>query len=303
MPGPSAAPGRCSSGSSSPTSPTRSSPGIVEAVSAAARSRGYNVVLGHARGRAREAVALKGVLETRHCDAIILLGDMRGQPRVLREVGESRVPSVSLAGGPRRDATLSSVDVDDRHGITAVMEHLVELGHERIAYIGPQPYGDFAARRTAYLELALMHHLDFHRGYDVVAENDAGSGAAAFQALMALRVPPTAVMAATDVIAIGALNAAYRIGVDVPRDVSVTGFDDLELTGFMVPPLTTVRMPVVAMANAAVSAAIALVERAPGDGEPQNFVFQPELVVRESCAPPAGSERSSSQRPLPGDRR
>ena len=271
-------------------------PGIVEAVSAAARSRGYNVVLGHARGRAREAVALKTVLETRHCDAIILLGDMRGQPRVLREVGESRVPSVSLAGGPRPDTSISSIDVDDRQGIAAAMEYLVGLGHKRIAYIGPRPYGDFPARRTAYLELALMHHLDYHRGYDVVAENDAGSGAAAFQTLMTMRLPPTAVIAATDVIAIGALNAAYRLGINVPRDVSVTGFDDLELTGFMVPPLTTVRMPAAAMANAAVSAAIALVGRAAGDVEPESHVFRPELVVRESCAPPRGAERSPSRR-------
>jgi DNA-binding LacI/PurR family transcriptional regulator len=274
-------------------------PGVVEAVSAAARSRGYNVVLAHARGRAREAVALKAVLETRHCDAIILLGDMRGQPRVLREVGESRVPSVGLAGGSGHGAGITTVDVDDRHGIAAAMEYLVGLGHERIAYVGPRPYGDFTARRTAYLELALAHHLDFHRGYDVVAENNAGSGAAAFASLMALRVPPTAVVAGTDVIAIGALNAAYRAGIAVPGDVSVTGFDDLNLSGFLVPPLTTVRMPAAEMANAAVSAAIELVGRAPGEIEPASHVFLPELVVRESCAPPAGSDRTSPTRPSP----
>lgn len=268
-------------------------PGIVESVSAAARSRGYNVILAHARGRAREAVALKAVLETRHCDAIILLGDMRSQPRVLREVDESRVPSVTLAGGSRPDASITSVDVDDHAGIASVMDYLVGLGHERIAYIGPRPYGDFPARRTAYLELGLTHRLDFRPGYDIVAENDAASGAAAFGTLMALEVPPTAVMAATDVIAIGAVNAAYRLGIAVPRDVSVTGFDDLALTGFLVPPLTTVRTPAMAMANAAVSAAIALVGRPVGEEPPMNHVFRPELVVRELCAPPAGRVQPS----------
>ncbi len=271
-------------------------PGLVEAVSTAARDRGYNVVLGHARGRAREAVALKAVLETRHCDAIILLGDMRDQPRVLRELGESRVPTVSLSRGSRRDVGVAAVDVDDHHGIAAVMEYLVGLGHTRIAYLGPRLYGDFPARHTAFLELTLANHLEFHRGYDVATENNPASGGAGLRSLAALRVPPTAVMAATDLIAIGALNAAYRIGLDIPGDLSLTGFDDLSLSGYMIPPLTTVRIPAVEMASAAVAAAIALVGRPPGADEPANQVFLPELVVRESCAPPPGPDRPSAIR-------
>ena len=269
-------------------------PGVVAAVSAAARARGYNVVLGHAHGRAHETVALRAVLETRHCDAIILLGDMSDQPQILKELGDARVPAVSLAQGSRRVDGMTTVDVDDEFGIRLVMDYLVGLGHERIAYIGPRPYGDFPARRSAYLDLMRLHGLRVRRGYDVRTANSAGGGASSFQSLLALAMPPTAVVAATDLIAIGALNAAYRAHLQVPDDMSVTGFDDLGMAAFTVPPLTTVRMPSAAMADAAVSAAIALVGKMPGKQESANHVFQPELIVRDSCAAPAGRAGSSS---------
>jgi DNA-binding LacI/PurR family transcriptional regulator len=262
-------------------------PGVIEVVSSAARARGYNVVLGHAHGSTSEAVALKAVLETRHCDAIILLGDMRDHPRVLAELGEARVPSVSLGRGPHRDDGTPSVDVDNQHGIWSVMDYLVGLGHASIAYIGARPYGDFPARREAYTEFMRQHGLRIRRGYDRHTTNNAQGGAIAFQALLSLSVPPTAVVAATDVLAIGALNAAYRAGISVPVDVSVTGFDDLAIAGFTVPPLTTVRMPSAEMATAAVAAAIALTGHGPpGAAAPRSSIFRPALVIRESCAQP-----------------
>jgi DNA-binding LacI/PurR family transcriptional regulator len=263
-------------------------PGMIEAVSSAARARGYNVVLGHAHGRASEAVALKAVLETRHCDAIILLGDMRDHPQVLAELGEARVPTVSLGRGSRHDDGMPAVDVDNQHGIWSVMDYLVGLGHERIAFIGARPYGDFPARRAAYAEFMRRRGLRVRRGYDRHTTNDAEGGAAAFRALASLPVRPTAVVAATDFLAIGAVNAAYRAGIRVPADVSVTGFDDLGVAGFTVPPLTTVRMPSAEMATAAVAAAITLAGHGPPDAsKPTSSVFRPELVIRESCAPPA----------------
>jgi DNA-binding LacI/PurR family transcriptional regulator len=262
-------------------------PAVIEAVSDAARARGYNVVLGHARGRGSEAVALKAVLETRHCDAIVLLGDITDQPKMLAELGEARVPTVSLSRGFRHDPTTPSVDGDSRQGIRAALEHLWSLGHQRIAYVGPRQYGNFPARHAAYVEFIREHGLRVRRGYDLHAQNSAQAGATAFEVLMAMPEPPTAVVAATDFLAIGALNAAYRAGLRVPDDVSVTGFDDLAISSFTVPPLTTVRMPTAQMATAAVAAAIALVGQSPTDGEtPTALLLMPELVIRESCAAP-----------------
>jgi DNA-binding LacI/PurR family transcriptional regulator len=239
-----------------------------------------------AGGSTSEAVPLKAVLETRHCDAIILLGDMRDHPRVLAELDDARVPSVSLGRGPHRDDGMPSIDVDNPYGIWSVMDYLVGLGHESIAYIGARPDGDFPSRREAYTEFMRQHGLRIRRRYDRHMTNNARGGATAFEALNSLPVPPTAFVAATDVLAIGALNAAYRAAMNVPVDVSVTGFGDLAIAGFTVPPLTTVRMPSVEMATAAVAAAIALAAHgSPGAGAPTSLTFRPELVIRESCAP------------------
>lgn len=261
---------------------------MIEAVGDAARARGYNVVLGHARGRGSEAVALRAVLETRNCDAILVLGDSADRHRMVAELGAARVPTVSLVRGSRHSDATPSVDVDNRHGIQAALEHLVSLGHRQIAHIGAGPYGNFPARHAAYLEFMHAHRLRVRRGYDQHATNSPQGGADAFDALVALAEPPTAVVAATDYLAIGVLNAAYRAGLRVPDDISVTGFDDLAISGFTIPPLTTLRMPARELATAAVAAAIALVEREPAEGEEPNALeFKPELIVRGSCAPPS----------------
>src|SRR5688572_10454898 len=97
--------------------------GAIEALSVEAMARGYNVVLGHAHGRADEALALTAVLETRHCDAIVLLGDMQDQPRLLADLKDSIVPVVALWQGSSPLA-VPTVDVDNRAGVRAALEHL-----------------------------------------------------------------------------------------------------------------------------------------------------------------------------------
>jgi DNA-binding LacI/PurR family transcriptional regulator len=270
------------------------SPGLVEALSAAALSRGYNVVLGHARGSAREAVALRSVLETRHCDAIIILGDLREQPRILAELAETGVPSVNLGRGP--DSGGVSIDVDNRAGVRAIMEHLAGLGHSRVAYVGARAYGDFPARRAAYLDFMEERGLAVPRRYDQRIDNSPEAGAEALRSLLDIRPRPTAVVVATDLMAVGVLFAAHEAGLAVPDDMSVTGFDDLPIAGFTVPPLTTLRMPSTEMATAAVDAAIALIKQPEAGQEPLVRLVAPTLVIRAST----GLARSDGDGPVAG---
>ena len=260
--------------------------GVIEAISAAARANAYNVVLGHAHGRPNEAIELRTVLETRHCDAIILLGDMSGQPGMVAELGEARVPTVSLGRGVRHDDGMPSVDVDNESGIFAAMEYLVSLGHERIAHIGGPSIGDFPARRAAYVDFMTRHGLRVRRGYNVRTSNDAFGGTTGMEGLLALTVRPTAVVAATDLVAIGAMHAAHLAGVRVPQDVSVVGFDDLPIAAYTVPALTTVHMPIVEMAAIAVREAIVQVRGATAASKAKPSVPKPNLVIRDSCSKP-----------------
>jgi DNA-binding LacI/PurR family transcriptional regulator len=259
--------------------------GAIEAVTTAAAGRGYNVVLGHAHGRADEAIVLRSVLETRHVDAILLLGDMTDQPRLLEDLHGSHVPVVALWQGSASRG-LPIVGVDNRWGIKRALDHLLELGHRRIAFVGGRPLGDIEERRAAYEERIRTEGIVPPPGFVLHVANDPSGGERALASLLALAEPPTAIVCSTDQLAIGVLHGAASSGLRVPDDLSVTGFDDLPLSVFMVPSLTTVRMPVAAMAQRAVEVAIG--DIATGNGTPTH-ILRPELVVRDSTAPPAVS--------------
>jgi DNA-binding LacI/PurR family transcriptional regulator len=252
--------------------------GAIEAVTTAAANRGYNVVLGHAHARADEAITLWGVLEARHCDAILLLGDTRDQPRLLQDLAGAHVPVVALWQGAQT-AGVPSVAVDNQAGIRAVLDHLIELGHRRIAFVGGRRLGDIKEREEAF-----VHHLarlrePLREGYVQHGENEPASAVAALDRLLALPEPPTAVVASTDVLATGVLHGAHERGLRVPDQLSITGFDDIPVATFTVPALTTVRMPVREMVELAVEMALDKPDRA-RDITPH--VLQPELVVRAS---------------------
>jgi DNA-binding LacI/PurR family transcriptional regulator len=252
----------------------------IEALSTEALARGYNVVLGSAHSKADEAIALKAVLETRHCDAIVLLGDMRDEPKFLEDLRASQTPIIALWHGTELEG-VPTVNIDNRAGMVTAIDHLIDKGHGRIAFIGGRPLGDIRERRTAFYE-----HLE-EKGIAVPEEyvqnviNDPAGGDAALRTLVALDSPPTAVVCSTDHLATGVLHAAADIGLVVPRDLSVVGFDDIPMASFTVPSLTTIHMPVAEMT--ALAARLAMDEPEDGaSGAMKSFVVTPGLVVRES---------------------
>jgi DNA-binding LacI/PurR family transcriptional regulator len=250
----------------------------IEALSRSARSHGYGLVLGNAQGRAEEAVALAAVLESRQCDALVLLGDVSDQPRLANDLRDSHVPVVALwQGSARHD--LPSVNVDNERGIQLAVEHLAGLGHRRIAFVEGRRLGDIRER-----ELAFSHHmerlgLEVPDGFIRHGPNTPAGGATALRTLLRKSPRPTAVVTSTDVLAFGVLHAAHLLGVTVPEALSVVGFDDIPLAAHAVPALTTVRMPTAEMVEAAV--AIAIADTTDGS-PPAPAAFVPELIVRKS---------------------
>ncbi|HXG39319.1 MAG TPA: LacI family DNA-binding transcriptional regulator [Candidatus Limnocylindrales bacterium] len=260
--------------------------GAIEALSVEAMGRGYNVVLGQCHGRADEALALTAVLETRHCDAIVLLGDVQDQPRLLADLKDARVPVVGLWQGSS-PLEVPTIDVDNRAGIVAALEHLVGLGHRRIAFIGGRPLGDIREREAAYLAFMSERFGGVPDGYLQRTTNTPIGGETALQALLALPEPPTAVVTSTDTLAFGVLHGAHVVGCAVPDELSVVGFDDILLARYTVPALTTVRMPTAEIAAEGIRLAIELA-REPNAAarEPRVTVIPPSLIVRSSTAPP-----------------
>jgi DNA-binding LacI/PurR family transcriptional regulator len=258
--------------------------GAIEAVTVEAARRGYNVVLGAAHARADEAIALWGVLEARHCDGILLLGDMRDQPRLVADLAGASVPVVALWQGAEPGG-IASVSVDNAGGIHAVLDHLGRLGHRRIAFVGGLGLGDIKERQDAFVAHMARTGVALPDGYVVNGPNDPAAGVAALHRLADLDEPPTAVVASSDVLATGAVRGAAERGLRVPGDVSITGFDDIPPVAYAVPALTTVRMPVAEMVRTAVQLVL---DPLPDDGTPDDDeppVVRPELVVRESTGP------------------
>ncbi len=257
--------------------------GAVEALVLEAKAHGYSVVLGHARAAEDEALALTAVLEARQCDGIVLLGDFRAEQRLVEDLSSGHAHVVGLWHGTSRDHPFPTVGVDNRAGVRAALAHLRGLGHERIAFVGAESLGDQHDRLAAYQE-----SMDEHGGMPsscflqrVSNTIEAGSGALAL--LLEAEPRPTAVLAATDALALGLLHGAYQLGVRVPDELSVVGFDDIPWSSASVPPLTTVKMPIAEII--ATGVALCVGEGAwDGEGAPPQQVFQPQLIERLSTA-------------------
>ena len=258
--------------------------GAIEAVSLEANQRGYNVVLGHAHESAEEAEALTGILEARHCDALLFLGDLRDRPGLIEELQNTSIPVVAMWHGSR-DSGIPTVSVDNKSGTAAIVDHLVELGHERIGFAGPRGrLGDITEREEAFVASVHGHGLATPEDYRRDAPNTYAGGAEALRELRRMDQSPSAIVAPTDVLAMGMLHEAHRQGLHVPNDLSISGFDDIPEAAYTVPGLTTVRMPTEAMVLAAVDLAIGR-EEVLGDFHP---LLEPDLVVRGSTGPAPG---------------
>ena len=260
--------------------------GAIEALVLESMAHGYNVVLGHAHGGLDEAVALTSVLETRHTDAIVLLGDMQVQPRLLADLRSSSVPVVGLWQGTS-PLEFPTADTDDRAGIQAGLEHLESLGHRRIAFLSADLPVEYRVREDAYVDFMGDRFGGIPSGYRERCPNTLAGGDAALRRLLELPEPPTAVATSTDLAAVGALHAAHSLGADVPHRLSVVGYDDILIASHTVPALTTLRMPIAEIVSHAVALAVALARQPEAPRRPSLEVFKPTLIVRDSTAPPA----------------
>jgi DNA-binding LacI/PurR family transcriptional regulator len=259
---------------------------VIEALTIECHERGYSVMLGHARAKADEALALTAVLETRQCDAIVLVGDFRGEEMLVEDLRNAPLRVVALwHGSERHGRPFPTVAVDAAAGIRAALDHLAALGHRRIAYVGGAHRYVIRDRELAYAGYLASAGLVAPKGYLRHVPNTIGSGEPALSALLALSPRPTAILAATDTLALGLIHAAYAHGIGVPEQLSIVGFDDIPLAAGTVPSLTTLRMPITEMVTAGVELAVGESSWLPGDLQPPpRVVFQPTLIVRGSTA-------------------
>ena len=259
---------------------------LVDAFVNVARDAGYDLMLGSAKGDPEQAVALSGTLNTRYCDGLLLLGDLRETPEdhSFLDTLSRQVPLILVCrGSGSLVGDTPSVTMDNRLGARLVLDYLAELGHRRIAFIGSARLGDLHERGEAYAEFMAEQLGGVPAGYLQLVENALEEGYQAMIRLLALPQPPTAVFAADDNMAIGAMKAAAEHGVAVPADLSIVGFDDIKIAGYLHPALTTVHQPYEEIACQAVELLLEMIrDRAIPQPAP-HVVIPPQLVKRDSA--------------------
>ena len=251
---------------------------LVEDIQAAADGAGYEVVLSTRTRTHDEHRSVETLLEFR-CEALILVGTDLGREQ-LRDLGSQR-PVIAMG---RHDVPeVDTVRTADDRGLELVVDHLAELGHRRIVHVdgGDGPIAD--DRRAGYR--AAMQRLGLANEIDVVPGGFAeADGQRAAAELSRRSRPPTAVAAFNDQVAMGLLDGFDRAGLEVPRRMSVAGYDDSPVAALVRVDLTSVNQQSAAQARWAVDAAVERLDG--GRVEARQTALVPRLVVRGSTSHP-----------------
>lgn len=231
------------------------------------------------RDAVRERQGLESLI-AQQVEGVLLMGPLSSTARI-QEIA-SQTPLVVIG---RRIPLVDCVLIDDAHGLRLAVEHLLELGHQRIAHIDGGQGAGSRARRSSYREVMREHGLDSHIQVSAGDYTEEGGRAAAAR-LLAQEGRPTAIVAANDLSAIGVLAAARSAGISVPDDLSVVGYDNTALSHNGYVDMTTLDYPrdrMGAMARELLNKRTA--PRSTGAG--RTFTIAPTLIIRSTSAPPA----------------
>lgn len=263
-------------------------PGLIAGIESELAPRGQALLLQMAEEGPDEVDRYQQLARRGRVDGV-LLSDLRirdRRPALLAQLGLTAV----AIGRPTGRTPIPSVVLDDRTGTAAAVDHLVGLGHRVIAHVtGPRVYLHSRSRGAAFTAAARRSGLT--RTRVVEADFTALGGATATRALLAGNDPPTAIVYASDAAALAGTSVAAAAGLRVPDDLSIIGFDDIELGRAVQPALTTIAGDPVGWGRAATHALLAAVASARGDGPappPLTELAPARLVVRGSTATPPG---------------
>lgn len=226
---------------------------------------------------------LKALIEDARPAGIVLAAPLSNMPKIIRAIQATGTPFVKLSPGK---ATIKepSVSTNDRDICAEMTRYLAGLGHKRIAFITGNPDHKAVANRfLGYKDGLRESELEFSERLVAAGDNSFESGQACAQALLKQKQPPTAIFAANDDMAAGVIRAASHLGIGIPGQLSVAGFDDITLARQVDPTLTTIRQPLVRIAETAA----ALLTRGNGaDKDAKRAEVIPATIkIRESTGP------------------
>jgi LacI family transcriptional regulator len=260
---------------------------------------GYVALLANTENDARREQRIFDELLGRQVDGLVLATARREDPRLV-ELGREGVPIV-LVNRVVEDHAFSSVSVDDGAGIRLVVNHLVRLGHRRIAHVaGPQSFSTGFGRYRGFVSSMRANGLTPEpRLVSFAAAFSIAEGLRCGREVLARRQRPTAIAAGNDMLALGCYSALEETGLRCPEDISIVGFNDMPFIDRLSPPLTSVHIPHYDIGTHAAELMMERIQRP--DSPLKVLLLAPELVTRGSTAPVrrvSGSPRAK-KRPSP----
>lgn len=260
---------------------------LVRSIEDAAFSRGYNVLIGNTDADLQRELAYLHVFTRRRVDGILASASS-----ITKESFEawSRVscPVVFLEDFFANNAC-SFVTANNREAAREAVEHLLSLGHRRVAMLAAPLTGNVAVRDRFMGYLDALSSYGVPRDPSLVGSCEEQTEEGAYRAMNALLQAgeaPTAVFCQNDTGAIGAMRCILDAGLEIPKDISVVGFDDVPVASMLRVPLTTVRLPIQETGSAAVQLLLERIEGGPAI-PPRKIVLQARLIVRQSTARPS----------------
>lgn len=256
-------------------------PEIIRGVEKVFAESGFHLLLADTDENPDKERGFVELLRSRLVDGFILATAFT-QDETVSTLAKERVPFV-LVNRAHRD-TPNYVVTNDRDATRDAVRFLADLGHRRIAHIAGPLYTETGLDRLrGYREGLLEFRLPYLDSYTVEGNFKEEAGAHALERLWQLDPRPTAILAANDVMAVGALSTARLLGIRVPEDLSIVGFNDIPICRYLTPSLTTMRVPLMEMGAASARMLVDLMENRVVAGTPK--VLPAELVVRGSTGP------------------
>lgn len=256
-------------------------PELVKNFEECAVEQGYEVITANTNyDSARTALRVRSLIERRVDGVAVMTSEM--DQNLINELSTRGIPIVFLDTGVVQE-NISNIRIDYEQGISEAVNHLLELGHRRIGFInGPPGLKSAQIRRSAFLEFLRKQGIIEKKELITTGNYMIDGGRKAMNRLLELEERPTAVLASNDLMAIGALQALRTYGLHVPEDISLIGFDDIALAESTDPPLTTVNVSRVKVAESAFESLFALINSDSKIG--MEMRIETKLVVRESTA-------------------
>ncbi|RAU30165.1 DNA-binding transcriptional regulator CytR [Pantoea sp. RIT413] len=215
---------------------------IIRGIEVTAAQQGYLVLIGDCAHQDHQEKTFLDLMLTRQIDGMVLLGSQLpfdADPEALRSL-----PPMVMGNEFAPEMALPTVHIDNLTAAFEAVNHLLQLGHRRIACItGPEAVPLSQYRLQGYIQALRRSSILVEPMFIVRGDFSFEAGARALKQLMSLPQPPEALFCHSDLMALGAMNQARKLGMRIPQDLSIVGFDDIELARYYEPPLTTVAQP------------------------------------------------------------